>query len=111
MRYITNAFSLSMISTPTATLRVEKIPKEVFCQEARNAVSAVGHPATAQVLSTICGFPISANRVMITLQPGDTLLVFQILERLPEGKVLTASEVQQLVEQGKIAFFKVVTQA
>ena len=93
-------------------LRVEKITREQFCREAQNAVSAVGHPATAEVLSTICGFPIQANRIMISLAPGDTLLVFQLLERLPEGKVLSKEEVQQLVEQGKAAFYKVeVTQA
>ena len=82
-------------------------PSLLFCREAQNAVSAIGHEGTAAIISELCGFPISVNRVAITLQPGDVLLVFQLLTRLPEGKVLTAQEVQQLVEQGKVSFFKV----
>ena len=97
---------------PSAVLRVEKISREVFCREAEGAVSAIGHPATASVLSTICGFPIQANRIMVMLSPGDVLYVFQIMERLPEGKVLSAQEVESLVAQGKVSFFKVAyTQA
>mgnify|MGYP001770834197 FL=1 len=107
MRYITSAFSLSMIREAQATLKVERVGPAVFCQEAKNAVSAIGHPATAQVLSQICGFPISANRVMITLSPGDEVLVFQLLVRLEEGKVLSVGEVEELVRQGKVAFYRV----
>ena len=112
MRYIASAFSLSMLSTTPAVLKVERVGPAVFCQEARSAISAVGHPATAQVLSTICGYQIQPNRIMVTLQPGDEVIVFQLMERLPEGKVLSSEEVQQLLAQGKVAFFKVtLTQA
>mgnify|MGYP001770801272 CR=1 FL=1 len=112
MRYLSNAFSLSMITMPTAILRVERISREVFCKEAEGAASAIGHEGTAAIISELCGFPVQVNRVAITLQPDDTLYVFQLLTRLPEGKVLSKEEVQQLVAQGKVAFYKVeVTQA
>ena len=107
VKYLSNAFSLSMLTVPSATLRVERVTREVFCSEAKEAVSAVGHPATAQVISQICGFPIQANRVTITMKPGDVLLVFQIMERLPEGKVLSKEEVESLVAQGKVEFRRV----
>ena len=105
-KYLANAFSLSMI-TPPATLRVEELSAEAFCQEAKNATSAIGHQGTAQVLSTLCGFNIPVNRVSIQLSRGEEVLVFQLLERLPEGKVLTAEEVQQLISQGKVKFLRV----
>ena len=107
-RFLANAFSLSMIQQPSATLRVERIGKEQFCSEAANAISAIGHAGTAQLLSTLCGVPVAVNRVSITLSPGDELLVFQLLVRLEEGKVLSAQEVQQLLSQGKVEFRRVV---
>ena len=106
-KYLANAFSLSMLSNLPATLRVEELSAEAFCQEAKNATSAIGHQGTAQVLSTLCGFNIPVNRVSIQLSRGEEVLVFQLLERLPEGKVLGAQEVQELVTQGKAKFLRV----
>ena len=70
-------------------------------------ISAVGHTSTAQVLSQLLCIPVSASRTMITLTHETLLIVFQLLTRLPEGKILTETEVKQLVEQGKAAFYVV----
>lgn len=61
-----------------------------------DTVSAIGHPGTAEVMTQVLGFEVKANRAYITLNPGDMALVFQITERLPEGKVLTAEELKEL---------------
>ncbi|WP_297216933.1 DUF1874 domain-containing protein, partial [Thermoplasma sp.] len=58
--------------------------------------SAIGHEGTAKVLSDLTGFSIPVNRVAIRMQPGDKALVFRLLDRLPEGKVLTEEELRQL---------------
>ena len=58
-------------------------------------------------MSAICGFPIQANRIAIQLGRGDIALVFQLLVRLEEGRVLTAQEVEALVTQGKAKFLRV----
>ncbi|ASF46400.1 hypothetical protein CEK71_10115 [Methylovulum psychrotolerans] len=55
-------------------------------------ISAVGHTATAQFLSQLLGISISANRVQITLAPGDRALVLCLKTRLQEGRVLNAEE-------------------
>jgi hypothetical protein len=66
--------------------------------------SAVGHQTTADILSTLLGLPVEARRVAITLSPGDRVVVFQILVRLPEGAVLTRDEVLSLYQEGKVSF-------
>ena len=56
--------------------------------------SAVGHEATATFMSQILKIDIPVNRVRIQMQPGDIAIVFQLLERLPEGKVLSEKELR-----------------
>ncbi|PYB68555.1 hypothetical protein DMB44_04265 [Thermoplasma sp. Kam2015] len=59
-------------------------------------VSAIGHEGTAVVLSEILGTKIPMSRVAIKMQPGDKAIVFRLLERLPEGKILSTDELKQL---------------
>jgi len=94
--YLSNAFSLSMITPPTTVKVVEASIEDVKNILARGFTSAVGHEATAQVITTQLSIPVSANRVSIKLQDGDILIVFQILTRLPEGKILTEAEMRQV---------------
>jgi hypothetical protein len=55
-------------------------------------VSAIGHQATAEVLSTLLGAKIEVNRVEVKLGLSDRLLVFQLRKRLSEGEVLKTRE-------------------
>ena len=105
--YLVNAFSLSMLSQYPALVKVEEVTREEFCSEASSATSAIGHQGTAAVLSQLCGFPIQANRTSIQLQRGDVALVFQLLVRLEEGRILTAQEVEALLAQGRVKFLRV----
>ncbi len=97
MKYIGNAFSLSMLVNFPAKIWV----MELSTDEAKKFVesgaeSAIGHESTAQVLSRILGTDIKAERKMIRLEAGDELLVFQLMTRLPEGKVLSEEEILSL---------------
>jgi hypothetical protein len=66
-------------------------------------VSAVGHKATAEILSSILGINIPENRVAISLEKGDIAVVFKLGVRLPEGKILSAEELRELnFELGKL---------
>lgn len=58
--------------------------------------SAIGHESTAQFLSQLLECPIEANRIRAELQPTDRALVLRLNERLPEGVVLTAEQVQTM---------------
>lgn len=83
MQYLANAFSLQMLKSLNADIRVE----EISASEVPAAVySAVGHPDTANVLTDILGFEVPSNRVSVSLDESDELFVAQIVGgRLPEG--------------------------
>jgi hypothetical protein len=76
--------------------------KRVTVEEAKailanqNFVSAVGHEATASVLSKLLGVTIPFNRQSIYLSPGDKCLHFFLKTRLPEGRVLSEDELKSL---------------
>lgn len=59
---------------------------------AQGFTSAIGHAATADFLTAALGIPIPANRIAVTMQPGDAAIVLKLGARLPEGAVLDASE-------------------
>ena len=108
--YLGNAFSISMLSlTPAEKVNVEfrrASTEEVKALLSNGGfISAIGHPATASALSKILGVNVPTNRVAITLQPGDTLIVFQLaLGRLAPGQELTEQDILNAFSQGK-AFF------
>jgi hypothetical protein len=54
--------------------------------------SAVGHQATAEVMTDLLGIKIPNTRMPIKMASGDKALVFKLTERLPEGKILTKEE-------------------
>ena len=106
--YLGNAFSISMLSL------AEKVVVEfrrASTEEVRALLSnggftsAIGHPATASALSKILGVNVPTNRVSITLQPGDTLIVFQLnLGRLAPGQELGEQDILNAFSQGKAYF-------
>lgn len=49
-------------------------------------VSAVGYPETAELLSTLLGVEVPAQRVEVQMQPGDEALVFRLKVRPEPGK-------------------------
>ena len=107
--YLTSAFSGSMLPE-SGLLTWKTIPldevKHILksrCNE-DNCVIAIGHPSTAELLSSMLDMEITANRVPIHLNKGDEVIVFQLTTRLPEGKVLSKEEIDELVSSGKAKF-------
>ena len=98
-KIIANALSLNMVPVESMTLiRARHIS---YADVPKDAVSAIGHPDTARVVSGILGFEVPANRVNVELEEGDVLYVAQYkgprLEegatKLPEGATLEFFEV------------------
>jgi hypothetical protein len=58
--------------------------------------SAVGHEATAKVLTDLLGVEIPHNRIAVKMKDGDSAIHFVLRTRLPEGKVLTEEELREL---------------
>ena len=97
MVYIANAFALSMIEEKEAILRIKEISKEEVKEILKEGfISAIGHQSTAEILSQLLDINIPFNRVQIKITPSDKLIVFQILTRLEEGKILSKEEISKL---------------
>lgn len=58
--------------------------------------SAVGHESTAQLMSTLLDREIPVNRQRFQQQVGQKALVFQLDQRPPEGKILSAEELKEI---------------
>ena len=109
---LANAFSLSMLKPEHVKQGVQIFIKELSIEEVKELLSqgfesAIGHESTAKILTQLLGVEVPTRRIMVTLEPEITLIVFQLMERLPEGKILTERELQQLIERGKAKFFLV----
>jgi hypothetical protein len=94
--YLSNAFSLGMLPNGGLVNIVELEDKYVKSILQDGFVSAVGHQSTADFIKLITGIDVPVNRVAITLQPDDKVIVLQLQGRLPEGKVLTQEEIQTI---------------
>lgn len=103
-QYIANAFSLQMIGNlvKEGGVNISFVEVSDLCEiKEADAISAVGHPDTAAVISNLLGKEVPANRISISLQKGDVLYVAQIMGgRLPEG-------CKTLPENFELRFYKV----
>jgi hypothetical protein len=96
MLFVSNAFSLNMV-TPPCSIKVE----EISLNQVKSLLddpfqSAVGHQSTAEIITKLVGTNVPTNRISLSLIKKDKLIVFQLLQRLEEGKVLTEQELSQL---------------
>ena len=86
------------ILTTTGTFQLE----DITLQEAQKVVkeseilSAVGHQSTAEILTTLLGVQIPMNRIMFEQEQGQKALVFKLLGRPEEGKILTQQEIEEI---------------
>ena len=96
-----NFFILNSLITPfkgeNANFFIEKIDLEkakLFLP--KNFISAVGHQATADMISSLLEVKVEVNRVQIFFEIGDKALAFVPRERLPEGKILSKEELLKI---------------
>ena len=59
-------------------------------------VSAIGHDATAEIMSNILEQDIPMNRIQFHQKVGQKAVVFKLNERPPEGQILTREEVERV---------------
>jgi hypothetical protein len=93
---LANAFSLSMLpmsSTETILKVKEASIEEIKELLSRGFESAIGHESTAAFLTKLLGVEVKAERKQVTIDANTILVVFQLLSRLPEGRVLTEEEI------------------
>ena len=70
-------------------------------------INAIGHESTAKLVGELINKELKANRIDIKMEESDTIVVVQLLERLPEGKVLSHDEIMDYYNRGKVKFYRV----
>ena len=67
-------------------------------------ISAIGHESTAILLSQLLELEIKTNRIAIELAEDDIAIAFTLEFRLPEGKVLSKEELENIINEKKFSF-------
>ena len=58
--------------------------------------SAVGHESTAQILTELLGVEVPVSRQLYAQAAGESVLVFKLRGRAPEGVILTSEQVEEI---------------
>jgi hypothetical protein len=93
---------LGILNTTIATTDGSYLVETIGTEEAirlvadRELDSAVGHEATAQIMSTILGVQIPMNRQQFEQKAGQECLVFKLNGRAPEGVILSREELERI---------------
>jgi NAD-dependent DNA ligase len=96
-----NFFILNSLITPFKDKTANFFIKKVNLEEAKlfipkKFISAVGHQATAELISSLLEVEVKVNRVQVFFEIGDEALAFVPRQRLPEGKVLNKEELLKI---------------
>ena len=87
------------IFTPLeGTIRQSKITLQIAEQLIRENgfVSAIGHSATAELISTLFGIDCQVNRINFLQEVGQYAIVFRLRERQAEGVILNKDEIERI---------------
>ena len=75
---------------PISLLEVKELVKN------SRIVSAIGHAATADVLSDLLEIEVKANRIEFVQSVDSVAIIFKLKSRIPEGKVLNQTEIEEI---------------
>lgn len=80
---------------PLELKEARNLIKEFSENENKSIESAIGHTATAEILSELLNFKIGTNRSEFFQTTEDLALIFKLKKRVPEGKVLNRNEIEE----------------
>jgi Domain of unknown function (DUF1874) len=70
--------------------------KEFAIDETKQIESAIGHLATAEILTELLEFKVEPNRIEFIQTAEDVALIFRLKRRAPEGAVLNRAEIEEI---------------
>lgn len=70
--------------------------RRIVADNAGNIDSAIGHQATAEIMTTLLGTDVTVNRQIFAQEVEQKALVFKLNGRPQEGKILTADEIEEI---------------
>lgn len=86
------------VLTANGTFKLSNIAledvKEMLNEE--NIMSAIGHSATADIMSELVGITIPVNRIQAKQESGQNAIIFKLLKRPEEGKILNREEIEEI---------------
>ena len=93
---------LTLLNTPVITTygKYEYLPLSL--DDARSLVqeqppqSAIGHAATAEILTELLGVHVAVNRISYAQQPNEAAIVFKLRIRPPEGVILNRQQIEEI---------------
>ena len=74
----------------------QNLIKQFASDEAKQVESAIGHKATAEVLTELLSYKVKTNRVEFIQKLEDAALFFKLKKRAPEGVVLNRKEIEKI---------------
>jgi len=69
---------------------------DILMENEYNCISAIGHKATADILSTLLCVDVPVNRIAVKMEPWDKAIIFKLKERIEEGRVLNVTEINKI---------------
>ena len=107
MNRIMATIALILLNTSTLTSYGTFTYRPLSLEEARELVretvaqgiavrSAIGHEATAELLTRLLQYPVAAQRIEVRQAVNETVLVFKLKGRVAEGRVLTLAELEEV---------------
>lgn len=82
--------------TMSEPMSLQSIKEFVEAVKDRGFESAIGHEATASVMSKLLGMEIKVNRRDFIQKSRQIAIVFKMKSRAPEGKILTEEEMEKI---------------
>jgi hypothetical protein len=80
-------FEFAQISTQEA--------REIIA-EAETVESAIGHAATAEIMTELLDYKVETNRIEFLQTTEDSALIFRLKKRIGEGQVLNRVEIEKI---------------
>ncbi|MCI7303040.1 MAG: DUF1874 domain-containing protein [Clostridiales Family XIII bacterium] len=93
---------IGILNTSILTTAGEYTLKDITLEDAKQIIAgqeidgAVGHQSTSEILTTLLKRDVPVNRQFFQQQVGQKCIVFKLLGRPEEGKILSLADIEKI---------------